>query len=514
MGGQKPHLLVRRAQQPGRRDPRRLRAVDDVLPAGQARPDGRGSPGCRSRCTWSSGSRPTTASAATGSSPATPTTTATSTAWSASSAASAWSSSGTPRSSRRSPPAASCRPATTSTRRRTCRRCSHEDVVPHRRLSRRATTSRDFFAGLLDGDDAGEYYREPGLTDDEAASAAARRHRAARRPDRRRGARGLPRAQGLDAAPGGLRARRHRPKSGRTRTTVTEQNFTVRALQPRGAQPPRRVLHPCPRGDHLPLRAQSRRSARSSTRSRSRSMPSATCSSRPRSATDGAPAYASRRTGSTIAAPNAGACRPRSGRPRPSDAHAHHVCGASRHQCDADTADDYAHLSPRVRRISSDRLHAGRPLFALPRRLCRARPARCGTPPSRASMRSFSTSHRRRRTPATTHRCSSAPHYRRDDLHGTAWPTDSLSPRAFRRELQARPHDGALASVFQRRRAAPTTTSSRARQPCWEGRTPAATSISTGTATGGSRPGRLSSHAGEQPTAPAQELATRRPHFF
>ena len=91
----------RDGQQPRRRDARRLRAVDQVLPAGQARRAGRGSRGCRSRCTWSSGSRPTTASAATASSPATPTTTATSTASSASSAASAWSSSGTPRSSPR-----------------------------------------------------------------------------------------------------------------------------------------------------------------------------------------------------------------------------------------------------------------------------------------------------------------------------------------------------------------------------------------------------------------------------
>ena len=43
--------------------------------------------------------------------------------------------------------------------------------------------------------------------------------------------------------------------------TVTEQNFTVRMLQARGRQPARRLLHPCPRGDQLPLRAQSRRPA-------------------------------------------------------------------------------------------------------------------------------------------------------------------------------------------------------------------------------------------------------------
>ena len=101
MGGTKPHLLVRVGQQPRRGDARAVRAVDPVLPRRQARRAGPGSPACRSRSTSSSGSIPTTASAATASSPATPTTTATSTASSASSAASAWSSSGTPRSSRR-----------------------------------------------------------------------------------------------------------------------------------------------------------------------------------------------------------------------------------------------------------------------------------------------------------------------------------------------------------------------------------------------------------------------------
>ena len=37
MGGEKPHLLVGIGQQPRRRDARRVRAVDEVLPAGQAR---------------------------------------------------------------------------------------------------------------------------------------------------------------------------------------------------------------------------------------------------------------------------------------------------------------------------------------------------------------------------------------------------------------------------------------------------------------------------------------------
>ena len=63
----------------------------------------------------------------------------------------------------------------------------------------------DYFAGLLNATDQGEYFREPGLTDAEA--------RALLLPDTvlpagltpGRRARSLPRAQGLDAAPGGLR---------------------------------------------------------------------------------------------------------------------------------------------------------------------------------------------------------------------------------------------------------------------------------------------------------------------
>ena len=100
MGGQKPHLLVKTVNNLGAE----TRVHTRRRPSSTCRtsaPANRGSPGCRSRCTWSSASRPSTASAATASSPATPTTTATSTASSASSAASAWSSSGTRRSSLR-----------------------------------------------------------------------------------------------------------------------------------------------------------------------------------------------------------------------------------------------------------------------------------------------------------------------------------------------------------------------------------------------------------------------------
>ena len=91
----------------------------------------------------------------------------------------------------------------------------------------------DFFAGLLDANDVGEYYREPGLTD---AQARALLLDDTVLPDgltRRRGARGLPRAEGLDAAPGGLRAGRHRqgssiPTPSPSRTSRSE------LLQPRG----------------------------------------------------------------------------------------------------------------------------------------------------------------------------------------------------------------------------------------------------------------------------------------
>ena len=171
MGGQKPHLLITTRQQPRRRDARPVRAVDasSTSPtscAGTAVGHPAAVPGARRRARRDA----TTASAATASSPATPTTTATSTASSASSAASAWSSSGTPRSSRRSRRDGSSRPARTSTRRRTCRRCSRgpgstpASIVGRERVS-------NYFAGLLDGDDRGEYYREPGLTDDRARGA-------------------------------------------------------------------------------------------------------------------------------------------------------------------------------------------------------------------------------------------------------------------------------------------------------------------------------------------------------
>jgi hypothetical protein len=50
-----------------------------------------------------------------------------------------------------------------------------------------------------------EYYREPGLSDVQAPPAAAGRHHLARRTHAARGARGLPRAQGIHAAAGSVR---------------------------------------------------------------------------------------------------------------------------------------------------------------------------------------------------------------------------------------------------------------------------------------------------------------------
>ena len=162
MGGRKPHLLIKTVNNLGA-ETQYVRAVDQVLPGGQARRASPGLPGCRSRCTSSSGSRPTIASAATASSPAMPTTTAISTARSGSSAASAWSSRRTPRNSRPSqrsgelPPgdnidaASHVPPVLTKT-------WFHTGVVPG------GSACLGFFAGLLDGDDRGEYYREPGLT--------------------------------------------------------------------------------------------------------------------------------------------------------------------------------------------------------------------------------------------------------------------------------------------------------------------------------------------------------------
>ena len=194
-GRQKPHLLVAVAQQPRRRDARRVRAVDEVLPRGPGGGTAVGHPAAVPGPRRRAGRDATTTSAATGSSPATPTTTATSTASSASSAASAWSSSGTPRSSARSTPAASCRAD-----------------QPRRGVARAAGADQTWFhtGALVDGDASravrGRVLPRAGALP--ASRIAARGHGAARhdpaagraslphRPLGRGGARGLPRAEG------------------------------------------------------------------------------------------------------------------------------------------------------------------------------------------------------------------------------------------------------------------------------------------------------------------------------
>ena len=68
-------------------------------------------------------------------------------------------------------------------------------------------------------DDKGEYYREPGLTRRRGASLLLLDDTMLPdRPDARGGARSLPRAEGLDAAPGGLRARSARDEAAATPT--------------------------------------------------------------------------------------------------------------------------------------------------------------------------------------------------------------------------------------------------------------------------------------------------------
>ena len=264
MGGQKPHLLDHGRQQPRRRDRVRLRAVDPVLPRRQARRAALGHPpavpGARRRARRDP--RPHQRQPLRHA--ATPTTTATSTASSASSAASAWSSSGTPRSSRRRRPRRARRRRPTLTAVSHVPPVLHEDVVPHRRVPRSRAR-----LGLLR---RAARRRRPRRVLPRARRSATRTHgarlldghRAARRPDAGRGARGLPGAEGLDAAPGGLRPRRH-GRGSRIRTPSPSRTSPSGALQPRRATATG-VLHPSARGAHLPLRARARPIRASATR--------------------------------------------------------------------------------------------------------------------------------------------------------------------------------------------------------------------------------------------------------
>ena len=98
----------------------------------------------------------------------------------------------------------------------------------------------DYFAGLLNATDQGEYFREPGLTDAEA--------RALLLPDTMlpgdltleeereacRALKGSMLRQEVYADDAGQGATPKQIQRARTPYTVTEQNFTIRAVQPRG----------------------------------------------------------------------------------------------------------------------------------------------------------------------------------------------------------------------------------------------------------------------------------------
>lgn len=109
----------------------------------------------------------------------------------------------------------------------------------------------DFFAGLLDADDVGEYYREPGLTDDQAArlgldDQARRLYDDARARERLLADTLLPAGLTLEEEREACRALKgmmlHQEVYALDRTAnerhpyiVLEQNFSIRLEQPRGA---------------------------------------------------------------------------------------------------------------------------------------------------------------------------------------------------------------------------------------------------------------------------------------
>ena len=475
MGGQKPHLLVKIGQQPRRRDPRPVRAVDQVLPAGQARRASRGSPGCRSRCTWSSASRPTTTSAATASSPATPTTTATSTATSASSAASAWSSSGTPRSSPRSARAARCPTATNVDA------ASHVPPVLTRTwfhtgvyLGRDHVS--DFFAGLLDADDAGEYYREPGLTDAQARAlllddtvlpAGSDRRRKSAKPAARSKARCCARRSTRSTA----RTRQQHPY------TVTEQNFTIR----RAAAARRATATPCS--------SPTPREAISYHYERNPADPRISHALTLEVDDFGNVLQVSRhRLRPPAARPCAAAQSTRTSRPRRSITYTENAF--------TNAIDDVAtgrlpHAAAvRDAHLRADRLRACRP----------ARRASASTQVRDDAVRhGFAPTSPTSRPPtATSGRSALIEHvrtlYRRDDLTALAAARQRRVAGAARRELQARLHARAA-------RGRSTAATSRRDCACWRPR--AATSTATATTTGGFPPGGSSTRRTPTDTAGA-----------
>jgi hypothetical protein len=198
MGGQKPHLLVKTDQQPRRRNPRSTtppRPSSTCRTSATANP---GSPGCRFRCMWSSVSRPTTTSAATASSPATPTTMATSTGeereFRGFGMVEQW----------------DTEQFAALTAAAHCRQGDNIDAASHvppvhtktwfhtgAYLGRSRTISVAQFEH--------EYFRETRPDDAETALRRCCRTRSSLRSEPGRRARSLPRPEGLDAAPGGLR---------------------------------------------------------------------------------------------------------------------------------------------------------------------------------------------------------------------------------------------------------------------------------------------------------------------
>ena len=132
----------RNEKQSGRGNARAVRPFDKVLPCGQGGRKAVDHATAVPRARGRAGRDATTASAATASSHATPIITATSTASNGSFEASGWSSSSTPRSSRRSRRAATL-PEPTNIDAVILRPSRlHQDLVPHRRLSRGRTPSR------------------------------------------------------------------------------------------------------------------------------------------------------------------------------------------------------------------------------------------------------------------------------------------------------------------------------------------------------------------------------------
>ena len=284
MGGQKPHLLVAARNNLGAETRVRYAPSTRFYLAGQARrhavdhaaavPGARGRAGRDARPDQRQPLRHALRAI----------TTATSTASSASSAASAWSSSGTPRSSRRSAPTTTSRRRPTSTPRRTCRRCSRGPGSTPASTSG-ASTSPTSSPGCSTCATRRVLPRARPRPTPQAQRAAARRHGAARRADAsRRSARPAARSRARCCARRSTRWTARAQADAPVHRHRAELHAS-RCVQPRGGNR-HAVFFAHPREvDQLPLRAQSRPTRASRTRSRWRSTTSATSCSRPRSAT-------------------------------------------------------------------------------------------------------------------------------------------------------------------------------------------------------------------------------------